>query len=718
MLSRDQPPQREGQGSFRNITPRSQAFEVDTTSPERPKRKRESNSAEFPKAKKQQTERKYSYCPVCHRPFTETTSRNSHIGKDICVAVARRRQLPVPASFDGLKSSNRLDSLKGSSDRFEAAEEHMEISRRRGVVPPVTGPPSYRGHATAVQVPVKSQKASHSPFATWSREVSQSPPFPTVQEGVVPRGTHAPILSGATRFFPDRHVLPQQPRSSPHSPAQMTLQRSVSYPTLQQLQHRAAPPLQATSSEHLANSTGISRSTSWIQPQLAYRKPAPLQASASLGGHDVRSAYRSNESAFSALDQPRHQASQPEYNLNGCTVGASGAVAAALHHQQRPSGPSQVAAHAVPPHIFVPAPLPFYSRPQVGRRSPEAYAPYQTRFYAGLSQVQYPAPNSYPPPNSYAPGISHDGPAQVHHASEPESPWRPVQVRYTWNVYAPGDSGLSRIPSPRTLDHPRSHSGTRTASSGNVDQRRSYHDQLGSSPLDGYTADERVHDGWASQDGSSPKSYTTRDSVLPAFYPQISTPEAEPPQVSLQSEPPPDTFVGADDNSTDEYSSSESESPAEATEDVIALPEEYTQPPAHFATSPSGSTDDADDAVEDSYPEEAPEETQVSYLEAIDIIAAIGAGTYLRTPESAAGASPAEDPPRTTSPPQQGSETPSPGFSSAVGPDTPSDLFEQPFPPVSWDELIGSLSSSQGSSAYSSGSPSASPWNLPLTWSC
>jgi hypothetical protein len=87
------------------------------------------------------------------------------------------------------------------------------------------------------------------------------------------------------------------------------------------------------------------------------------------------------------------------------------------------------------------------------------------------------------------------------------------------------------------------------------------------------------------------------------------------------------------------------------TDDLEALFEEHTQTPDHSAISPP--------EVQDNGPE--PEGPQMSYLEEIDIITGTASGTYWGTPDWPTNASPSGD-----------SAT-----SSGLGPDTPSDTFEE-----------------------------------------
>ncbi|KAJ7264996.1 hypothetical protein B0H12DRAFT_1230628 [Mycena haematopus] len=118
--------------ALQTIAPKTEAFKAGIENPN--KRKRDnSTSEELPKAKKPYRS-KSAWCPLCHRGFTETKSRNNHMGIEICMRIAIRRGL-IPESTKQKEweilvaaqkksfSSNKLVHLQESSERFELAEK-------------------------------------------------------------------------------------------------------------------------------------------------------------------------------------------------------------------------------------------------------------------------------------------------------------------------------------------------------------------------------------------------------------------------------------------------------------------------------------------------------------------------------------------------------------------------------------------------------------------
>ncbi|KAF7363915.1 hypothetical protein MSAN_01049600 [Mycena sanguinolenta] len=98
-------------------------------------------SMELPKAKKQRREQD-AYCPLCHRMFAGTTTRNKHMGISICLSVAKKRKLVgefvtpeewkvVAETRKESMSSNKLVHLKESSDKFQKAENVAEAASGR-----------------------------------------------------------------------------------------------------------------------------------------------------------------------------------------------------------------------------------------------------------------------------------------------------------------------------------------------------------------------------------------------------------------------------------------------------------------------------------------------------------------------------------------------------------------------------------------------------------
>ncbi|KAJ7461558.1 hypothetical protein FB451DRAFT_485602 [Mycena latifolia] len=601
-----------GQGSFRAIDPQTGALAADPASPEAPKKRKlaDDETRCSRKARRRQAEPKRAYCPVCHSSFTEVASRNTHIGRGICIKFATERNLSIPESVKGLKSSNRLEQYKASSEHFEAEEMRAGCHRRRTYGSSVAGPSNHNDLLVpppALLDQSAGSPAPQAPFATWSPAV---PPSPLAQKDYV----------GGTASRLHTPLQLQLSRHTPQVQMQVGLQRSASYPLLQQ-QHRPPPD------HSLRDATRLSRATSWIQPQPAYRGPAQLQASASFGGYDTYDTSRAPTPTFST-HQPRRAPAQLQasasfggYDAYNTSMAPTPTFSA---HQPRRAPPQLRAAASFGGYdARLSAPPPFYisqsSQPSqpptgyaMGESSAEVYhqspvvpqqtfsgAPYPSDVYAGGSRNSDAPSNTLVEPQHFAAGS-----AQNHYAPDPYTPeevypevhMRPAQVKYRWTVYGPGEDGISRVVSPLPDSRSTGPSSPQTT---------------------GFASPSLVE--------SSSREYTPElpASPSPTFYPQQSMTvyatdgTVDAPQVSdaklLQAEP--ESSQVGEESST---------SPAEQDEYEATILEEETLDEYTEALADDKAASDAEegDAAEEEF------EEQVSIDEALAIILAMEAGTY------------------------------------------------------------------------------------------
>ncbi|KAJ7749520.1 hypothetical protein DFH07DRAFT_1034861 [Mycena maculata] len=263
-----------GQGSFQDIATGAQVSAA-TLSDRPQKRKHQEDSENTPNAKRS----RQAYCPVCYCKFATTGTRNKHIGIKKCKAVAKRRGLPIPTSFEESKNMDSRNDLQAFSEQFQAAGS-------AGSTALVAGPSDHRALATAFLPNGIMPPSVHSPGsdATGSHSTQQSPGA----------GSVLPLTHGH-RLFLEQPSLPEQlqPSTIP-----MALQRSAFLPE-QHSTSSSVYPLQ------------LSRSTSLIRPQDAYRTGSLLRGSASFGAFDAESAaarsYEQSVEPALATQQPRPQ---------------------------------------------------------------------------------------------------------------------------------------------------------------------------------------------------------------------------------------------------------------------------------------------------------------------------------------------------------------------------------------------------------------------------
>jgi hypothetical protein len=601
--------------SFRNIAPRTEAF---AASPESPKKRKRSEDPEGRPAAKKKTDRKPSYCPICYRPyvsphhhpvppskispcrrFNEVASRNLHIGRAICIKIATHRGLPVPASFEDFKSRNRLDSLKDASQAFEAAELKTGVRRRKkGDRPPLAGPSGHGGN-TAVVLPPESlderappsvanlmfpdQPRGDATFPIAVPDVQHSLPAPrSIPSIISPDAASASMLgdtasrrsshaSAASAHYAHLHLPPPPPTP---------LKQSASYPTLHQQRQPHAP--------HSEDSPGLSRSTSWIQPQRVY-PTARLQTSSSFGGFDAHQSY------------PRPRA----YESN------------------------------------------------------TARDPYVTQL----------------------PPVTYSGPIEQQF-TQPAP--RPMSAQSPWNVYAAGGAGLAvhdAYASSEFVAPVNDYMGNERAAYDRSEVEEYVEDSGGYSAYSssGYVAGP---DGFPSYIQDS----TSRGNVADASDGEFTGYATF---CSQQSASPVYGACGTFDvsDARQQYSEEAADDDGAPDPDAEEVETEFLR--AKWVEGYTGALEDAEDAKDARADEtegtecaEGPNEAQVSFLEALDMIAALQSETpYSSTSES-------------TFP------------ESEPAPDTPSDTFEQS---ISWDDVVG---------GDSSRSLSTSPWYLQLPWSC
>ncbi|KAJ6531627.1 hypothetical protein DFH09DRAFT_1093083 [Mycena vulgaris] len=562
MLPQPSPsPKLPGQGSFRAIAPRTLAFVPDPASPKKRKRPDTSDDA-GPTAKKAQTGRKFSYCPVCHRPYGEVSTRNNHIGLPICVKAATSRGLPIPASFEAQKSSNRLDHLKESSERFAAADQLLKAGLQRGKkrAPPVAGLSSDSGipgnspdesarfPSFSVATPDIRATAQKTLFAARSPTLGGLSHL--VQDDRL-RARDAPPNGNASHHsFSDsrgRYPSLQHPHSSrpvPRPvPQQPALQRSASYPLLQQQQPRSPSPVR------------LSHATSWIQPQSAHPQPARVQAAASFGGYDTPYNNVSPAPAFSSSRQPYLRAPaqlQAAASFSGCDA------ARAYYAPQSYPRASQ------PPNG--------YAMVQSGQNSTAVYGqsqvPQQT-FSPADAYVRPPTVRAHSGTPGYAQHVPYPHAPYAHSASQQE------REKYLWNTYEPRDGRISLIVPPRPQSRSTGPSGgyampqnSGFEASSSRGHSREY-DHAGTSS-NGYAAALPANPSpiFYAQQSTSPV-YETGEIAAP----QASVPDAEP----VQFEPPQ---VEEEDSASAEEL---------AYEGQAASPEDETSEEEHGETEAAGS---------------------------------------------------------------------------------------------------------------------------------
>ncbi|KAJ7681752.1 hypothetical protein B0H17DRAFT_53964 [Mycena rosella] len=607
-----------GEGSFRAIAPRTEAFVPAPASPERPK-KRHGLAAfdEGPPAKKKQVERKSAYCPVCHRPFTEVTTRNKHIGKLICFNSAEKRGLPIPPSesLEGLKSRNRLGHLQESSERFAA----LEGGRRRAASPAAgpsddgAPPPTFFNQTPdsgAFVVPNPPAQQPHPPRPAPALQRSASYPLVQHQQQQSAPHDHPPRgptgLSRATSWIQPQPVY--QARAQLQSSASFggsgdaynTLRvPSPVFPIQQQSYPRAPAQLQSSASYDSAyNLTRVSSPAFQIHQQ----PPAQLQASASFGGYDATySTSRAASPAFPAHPQPYPQAHNQLQAaasfVGGYGTGLSAAPAFyAPQSYQQAMGESNAAVYqqVAPQQTFRPAPFP-------SAEVPGAYvqrdAPVQPQEFRAAAQVQYASPLY--------------GREQVYAEVQP----RPARA---WNVYAPGDAGVALVVSPRAASRSGAPGGYASQNSELAPSSGAYAGDAG-----GYA---QVDPGYTAALPVSPP---------PPFLPEESTSALhETDGLDAQASDTEPFQSEAEDSAEDRTEPDESD-------ELFDEPEDGTvETTVALVNDAARSEAEAAEELEEGY------KTKVTYREALDMISDMysGSSSYSSTPESTTSASTSNSP--------------------------------------------------------------------------
>lgn len=542
------------------------------------------------------------------------------------------------------------------------------MPRRKKAVSLVPGASDHRGHATSAADTLPLNGGVPPTYEGWGT--------------MPPRGPHqssdGPTLGGGSvsgRLFfeqPSRTPARLRPITTPTA-----LQRSISYPQPQ--------PQSTSSSAHPVHDlVSVSGSTSWIHPQHAYRKDSQLQGSASFGGFDAGSARHSYEKskdpAFS-VHEPRTLPSPASHAATTYTRAEIDAV-----YRRRYEF-----------HLAQLAPTPSFRRqsqlPSQTRQSPAPIA------QAGPSQIQrQPSPRRNPVPHS------------------PEIPPQPTHAQYSWNVYAPGNGGATRISSPQTGypqcsqpvagpssdGHAVKNGKKRALSQTDIQFESIAFEAQGQSSVQGYP----MGDATLSQ-GDSETFYP--EQFLFAVPQEIYGAHDTDAQGFIQYEagevgPSGDAFAAGDESAAlHEPTPPAMTPPTDRTDDIIAPAEavETTETLEHSAGSLADAPGEAEDAPESpGSPSDSPDETEdarefeppISLDDAIEDLLA-----FVQSRPSTGTASLSE-------------------FQAH----TPSNMFEQPTLQGSWawNGSEGFVGSSMRTNRDPWGGSAPAPWSLPaIDWS-
>ncbi|KAJ7085642.1 hypothetical protein B0H15DRAFT_362404 [Mycena belliarum] len=462
------------EGSLRFIAPKPKELAPEPTSTEFPRKRKSSTPSTAPRKKlatgKPATD-KSAYCPVCYKRFTSVASRNSHIGRPICIDDAARRELSLPESFDAVKSANKNVHLKEASERFEEED------------------------AKAKEI-LKHQLS----IAAASKKVSTPVPRPTVG-GIASSHSSSQVGGHQTSLRQSSYPLP-----SPRPQVPLPVQRSASNPLPHHQQQPYPPP------DHPRRiAPRLSSATSLIQPLPVYprqhnppastghgaayvspRVPTPVPSmyppyprTQTLGG--TASFGGNNQAFYAANAQPYPQA---PFAFQG--YGMSESSAASYHRAQvaqpQPAFPVPFpsGAHAMgngsaytPGGMPVPRQLVRSASAQAGYASTDAPAavyasggmPVPTQLIRSASAQAGYASTAAPAAAAYASGgmpvptqVVRSASAQAGYASSSDAPApvpaesqaQPAQPKLRWFQYVPAERTFPPMASPQPEPEPES----------------------------------------------------------------------------------------------------------------------------------------------------------------------------------------------------------------------------------------------------------------------